>query len=173
VPELPDVDVYAERLTALYGGQALGQLRIKSAFLLRSAAVPATALAGKRLLGVTRLGKRLVWAFDGSLFAVLHLMIAGRLHRKPVGAPLASKQSLAAWDFPGASILLTEAGSKRRASLYLVDDERDLEQFDRGGLEPLSCTASDLPTDTPADKKIKNGRGPRLALGDVEHGPTG
>jgi len=141
VPELPDVEVYAQRLNALYAGRPLQQLRIKSVFLLRSAEVSPGALAGKRLRNVTRLGKRLVWAFDGSLYAVLHLMIAGRLHRKPPGAVLGSKQALAAWDFEDSSIVLTEAGSKRRASLYLVDDERLLEQFDRGGLEPLACSS--------------------------------
>lgn len=144
MPELPDVQVYVERLSALYGGQRLAALRIKSPFLLRSVEVSPQQLTGQRLLGVERMGKRLVFDFGSQLYVVLHLMIAGRLHRKPLGVALNSKSNLCAWDFEDSSLLLTEAGTQRRASLHIVRGAQALLQFDRGGIEPLLATAAEF-----------------------------
>jgi len=135
MPELPDITVYLERLNALFAGQRLNALRIASPFLVRTVAPPASDAVGRRLLGVERLGKRLVWRFEGDLVLVLHLMIAGRLRRHPPGAKLPAKVGLAAFDFDAATIALTEAGTKRRASLHVVGPGGDLDAHDPGGLE--------------------------------------
>ncbi len=140
MPEHPDVEIYVERLRDLFVGQALSSLRIKNPFLLRSVGVEPAQLVGKRLKSMARLGKRLIFGFEGELYAVLHLMIAGRLHLQASGAKLGSKTALAAWDFAKHSVVLTEAGSKRRASLHLVSGRQALTEFDRGGLEPLRIT---------------------------------
>lgn len=140
MPELPDVQVYVERLTAIYGGKRLVGLRIKSPFLLRSVGVAPQQLVGRRLASVERLGKRLVFDFEAELYAVLHLMIAGRLRRKPLGFALGGKMNLCAWDFADSSVVLTEAGTQRRASLHVVQGSAALQQFDRGGIEPLQSS---------------------------------
>lgn len=144
MPELPDVELYVERIAAFFVGQRLESLRIKSPFLLRSFEVAPAELSGRELIGVRRLGKRLVFVFESDLFAVLHLMIAGRLLMKPRGVALKSKIALAAWDFRDASLLLTEAGTRRKASLYLVKGEGGLVEFDRGGLSPLTSTVEEF-----------------------------
>jgi formamidopyrimidine-DNA glycosylase len=140
MPELPDVTVYVERLASLVGSAVLEQVRLKSPFLLRSVAPPLSAVNGKVVRGVRRLGKRIVFELEGDLFLVLHLMIAGRLHWKKAGAALGGRISLAAFDFAAGSLVLTEASSRKRASLYVVQGEAELELHDRGGLEPLDCT---------------------------------
>ena len=121
-------------------GQPLAGLRITSPFVLRSAAPPASELVGRVVTGVRRLGKRIVFALDGAYFAVLHLMIAGRLHWKPAGAPIPRRAGLAAFDFPNGTLLLTEAGTKHRASLHVVRGERALAAHDPGGLDVLAAT---------------------------------
>ena len=145
VPELPDIEVYVEAISARALGAPLERVRLGSPFLLRSADPPIGAAEGRRLTGVRRLGKRIVLALeprpaeDGALFLVLHLMIAGRLHWKERGAKLPGRVRLAAFDFPAGSLLLTEAGTKRRAALHLVRGEAALAALDRGGIEPLGA----------------------------------
>jgi formamidopyrimidine-DNA glycosylase len=144
VPELPDVDVYVRRIGELFGGQVLRDLRLASPFVLRSVSPPAATLRGKRLTDVSRLGKRVVLGFEGGLFAVVHLMISGRFHLKPLGKPIPKKVGLLAFDFEDTSILLTEQSTQKRASLHLVEGKAGLAEFERGGLEPLECTAQQL-----------------------------
>ncbi|MBI5365276.1 MAG: formamidopyrimidine-DNA glycosylase [Planctomycetes bacterium] len=140
MPELPDVVVYVEALEARLKGRTLAGARLASPFLLRSVDPPLAAFAGKRVLGVERLGKRLVFAFEEDLFLVLHLMIAGRLHWRERGRKLASKIELAAFDFEHGALVLTEAGTKKRASLHAVRGRAALARHDRGGLEVLEAS---------------------------------
>ena len=135
MPELPDVTVYRERLEARLCGEVLQQVRVASPFLLRSVAPPLAVVHGWKVVAVHRLGKRLALELDSELFLVLHLMIAGRLRWHPPGKALAGKQALAAFDFAHGTLVLTEAGSKKRASLHVVAGRPALAQFDRGGLE--------------------------------------
>jgi len=139
VPELPDIEVYAEALAARVLRQPLQRVRIATPFLLRSADPPLGEVEGRLVLAVQRLGKRIVLALDGDLFLVLHLMIAGRLHWKEPGARPPGRVGLAAFDFPTGTLVLTEAGTKRRAALHLVRGEAGLRVLDRGGLEPLQA----------------------------------
>src|SRR5262245_40513323 len=131
MPELPDVVVYLEALAPRVVGQPLERVRLASPFLLRSVAPPLSSAEGKRVVGLRRLGKRIVLALEGELFLVIHLMIAGRLRWKPrkageAPAPVPKKVGLAAFDFPAGTLLLTEASPKKRASLYLVAGEAGL-----------------------------------------------
>jgi len=144
MPELPDVTVYVERLAALAGGAVLEKVRLKSSFLLRSVQPSLSAVHGRRVRGARRLGKRIVLELESELFLVLHLMIAGRLHWKPPGAALGGRIALAAFDFSTGSLLLTEASSRKRASLYVVQGEAELALHDRGGVEPLGCTYAEF-----------------------------
>ena len=139
MPELPDITVYIEALESRVVGQALERVRIPKPFLLRSVDPPISAAHGKRVTGVRRMGKRIVLALEDDLFLVIHLMIAGRLRWVPAGAKVPGKIGLAAFDFPNGTLILTEAGSKRRASLWLVRGEESLDQFARGGLEVLDA----------------------------------
>ncbi len=140
MPELPDVSVYVEAIERHVRGRTLEAVRIGGPSLLRSVEPPLTAVAGHCVSGARRLGKRVVIALEPDLFLVFHLMIAGRLHWKRAGAKLVSKNSLAALDFEHGSLLLTEAGTKRRASLHLVRGEAELATHDPGGLEVLDAT---------------------------------
>ncbi len=140
MPELPDVAVYIERLSALFGGQVLENTRLKSPFLVRSFEPPLEAARGQRVTGLQRIGKRIVFELSGDLFLVFHLMIAGRFHLKPKGDKLAGKQSLLGLDFAEHTLVLTEAGSKRRASLFVVQGAASLVEFSRGGLEVLGSS---------------------------------
>jgi formamidopyrimidine-DNA glycosylase len=142
MPELPDVTVYRERLAALLGGAVLQELRLKSAFVLRSVEPPPAALHGRTLVGVERLGKRLVFGFADELFVVLHLMIAGRLQWHPGGRQLASRIDVAAFDFDRGTLVLTEGATKKRASLHVVRGRTALAAFDRGGLEVHGASAA-------------------------------
>jgi formamidopyrimidine-DNA glycosylase len=139
MPELPDIEVYIECLKPRVLGEPLEKIRIAHPFLLRTARPPIALVEGKRVAGMSRAGKRLVFALDGDLFLVLHLMIAGRLHWKEPGAKIPGKFGLAAFDFAAGTLLLTEAGSKRRASLHLVSGRGSLAEFDRGGIEVLEA----------------------------------
>ena len=140
MPELPDVVVYIEALERRILGQPLERVRIVSPFVLRSVEPPIGEAEGRRVIGLRRLGKRIVCELEGGLFLVIHLMIAGRLRWRPAGAKPPGRIGLAAFDFPGGTLLLTEAGTKRRASLHLVQGEVGLAGFDRGGLEPLDVS---------------------------------
>jgi len=139
MPELPDITAYIEALESRIVGQTLERVRIPKPFLLRSVDPPISAASGKRVIGIRRMGKRIVLELEDDLFLVIHLMIAGRLRWVPAGAKVPGKFGLAAFDFPNGTLILTEAGSKRRASLWLVRGENSLEQFDRGGLEVLDA----------------------------------
>lgn len=139
MPELPDITAYIEALESRIVGQPLERVRIPKPFLLRSVDPPISAANGKRVIGIRRMGKRIVLELEDDLFLVIHLMIAGRLRWVPAGAKVPGKLGLAAFDFPNGTLILTEAGSKRRASLWLVRGEKSLEQFDRGGLEVLDA----------------------------------
>ena len=141
MPELPDVTVYRERLTALFAGRVLEGVRLRSSFLVRTVEPPIEELAGKTLRGVERLGKRLVFVFDADLFLVLHLMIAGRLRFWPRERKLGGRIDLAAFDFDNGTLVLTEASPKKRASLHVVRGRGALRDFDRGGLEVEGATA--------------------------------
>jgi len=140
MPELPDVVVYVEALERRILGQPLERVRLASPFVLRSVDPPVREAEERRVVAVRRLGKRIVLALEGGLFVVIHLMIAGRLRWRPPGAKTPGRIGLAAFDFPGGTLLLTEAGSKRRASLHLVRGGAALAGFDRGGLEPLETS---------------------------------
>jgi len=138
MPELPDITAYISALETRILGQTLERVRIASAFLLRTAQPPVSASEGKAVLEIRRIGKRIAIGVEGDLWLVLHLMIAGRLHWRPREAKLAGRNSLAAFDFSNGSLVLTEAGSKRRASLHVVDGENALEWMNPGGIEIFS-----------------------------------
>ena len=140
MPELPDVVVYIERLQALAGGHPLERVRVASPFLLRSVDPPISAVAGKTLTSVERLGKRIVMGLEDDLFLVLHLMVAGRVRWKAAGAKIPGRVGLAAFDFDHGSLVLTEASKKKRASLYVVRGRDGLADHDRGGIDVESTT---------------------------------
>ena len=140
MPELPDITLYLHALAPRVVGTPLERLRIASPFLLRTADPPAADLAGRTVREVRRLGKRIVLRLEDDYFLVLHLMIAGRLHWKPAGAAIPRRAGLAALDFPTGTLLLTEAGTKHRASLHVLRGERALAQHDPGGLDVLGAT---------------------------------
>jgi formamidopyrimidine-DNA glycosylase len=144
MPELPDITVYLERLRPRIEGQVLQKVDLASPFLLRSVEPPLAEFVGQPIRQLRRLGKRIVWCFDGERFLVLHLMIAGRLHWKPPGARLPGKVGLAAFRFPNGTLTLTEAGSKKRASLHLVRGSRALAQHDPGGLDVLAASLAEF-----------------------------
>jgi formamidopyrimidine-DNA glycosylase len=138
MPELPDITAYLSALEPRIVGQRLEHVRIASAFLLRTAQPPVASVEGRVVRELRRIGKRIAIGLEGDLWLVLHLMIAGRLHWRPAGAKLAGRQSLAAFDFPQGSLVLTEAGSKRRASLHVFEGEAGLRSIDPGGIDVLS-----------------------------------
>jgi len=140
MPELPDIVLYLDALAPRVIGQPLERLRIASPFLLRTADPPVADLSGRVVRDVSRLGKRIVLAFEDDYFVVLHLMIAGRLHWKPAGAPIPRRMGLAAFDFPNGTLLLTEAGTKHRASLHVLRGAAALAAHDPGGLDVLAAT---------------------------------
>jgi len=135
MPELPDVVVYIEALERRVVGRALERVRLLSPFILRTAVPPISSVEGRRIVGLRRVGKRIVFALEGELFLVVHLMVAGRLRWLSRGAAAPGRITLAVLDFEDGSLALTEAGTKRRASLHLVQGEAALRAFDAGGLE--------------------------------------
>lgn len=139
MPELPDITVYIEALRARVAGEVLERVQVVSPFLLRTYDPPLEYLEGRRVCGFERLGKRIVWRFDDELFLVLHLMIAGRLHWKPVAAKVPAKVGLAAFRFAQGTLVLTEAGTKKRASLHVLRGRKALAAHDPGGVEILEC----------------------------------
>jgi formamidopyrimidine-DNA glycosylase len=138
MPELPDIAAYITALEPRIVGQPLEHVRLHSAFLLRTAQPPLSDVEGREVRELRRIGKRIAIGVENDLWLVLHLMIAGRLHWRTPGAKLAGRQTLAAFDFPNGSLVLTEAGSKRRASLHIVRDEESLRSFDAGGIDVFS-----------------------------------
>jgi formamidopyrimidine-DNA glycosylase len=142
MPELPDITVYVESLDAKVRGTRLTRLRVQNPFLLRTAVPPISDAEGRRVQGIERLGKRVVIALKGELFLVIHLMIAGRLRWLSVGAKAPAKAALAVFEFEAGTLVLTEAGTKRRASLHLVAGREALLALDPGGIDVLE---SELP----------------------------
>jgi formamidopyrimidine-DNA glycosylase len=143
VPELPDIALYLSQLSSRILHQPLLRLNVRSPFVLRSVDPPPSALEGKRVVGLTRMGKRIVFSLEGDLFVVIHLMIAGRFRWYPPGKKAGGKLVLAVFEFPDGLLFLTEAGTRRRASIHLVAGKDALQQFERGGLEVLEA---DLPS---------------------------
>jgi formamidopyrimidine-DNA glycosylase len=142
MPELPDIAAYITALEPRILGQPLERVRLASVFLLRTVDPPLASVEGRAVVALRRVGKRIAIGVEGDLWLVLHLMIAGRLHWKPPQAKLAGRNALAAFDFPSGSLTLTEAGSKRRASLHVVRGEEGLYSIDPGGVEIFETNLS-------------------------------
>ncbi|HEX8172194.1 MAG TPA: DNA-formamidopyrimidine glycosylase family protein [Thermoanaerobaculia bacterium] len=140
MPELPDITIYLEALERRIAGAALRKLRLTNPFVLRTVEPGPADLAGKKVLALRRAGKRIVFALEEELFIVIHLMVAGRLKWLAPGAKVPGKIGLAAFDFDAGTLVLTEAGSKRRASIHIVRGEAAMRALDPGGLEPLEMT---------------------------------
>jgi formamidopyrimidine-DNA glycosylase len=139
MPELPDVAAYIGALQSRIAGQRLERVRIASPSLLRTAEPPLALAESRAVREIRRVGKRIAFGLDGGLWLVMHLMIAGRLHWRLAGATIAGRQTLAAFDFPNGTLVLTEAGRKRRASLHVVRDEAALRAMDPGGIDVFAC----------------------------------
>jgi formamidopyrimidine-DNA glycosylase len=142
VPELPDITVYVESLAAKLRGDRLERLRVLNPFVLRTAVPPVSEIEGRGVVGVERLGKRVVIELDGEHFVVIHLMVAGRLKWLPAGAKPPAKGALATLAFGGGTLVFTEAGTKRRASIHLVAGRAALAAMDPGGIDPMACDAA-------------------------------
>ena len=140
MPEYPDVTVYLEALAPRILGQTLEAIRVRGPALVRTADPPLREATGKRVTALRRQGKRLVLVLEDDLFLVLHLMIAGRLHWRPRGAPVPGRVGLAAFDFPDGTLMLTEASPKKRAQLWLLRSEEAVRALDRGGIDPMEST---------------------------------
>jgi formamidopyrimidine-DNA glycosylase len=140
VPEFPDIELYLHALWPRLVGQRLEAVRLASPFLVRSIDPPLESVIGIQVVGLRRMGKRIVWEMEDDLFLVFHLMIAGRFQWKDRGAKVTGKIGLAAFDFPAGTLLLTEAGSKRQASLHVVRGEAAVDAHDPGGLEVIGST---------------------------------
>jgi formamidopyrimidine-DNA glycosylase len=139
MPELPDISAYISALEPRIVGQQLQRVRIASPFVLRTAQPPVTDVEGRMVRELRRIGKRIAIGLDSDLWIVFHLMIAGRLHWRPQGAKLSGRQNVAAFDFLSGSLVLTEAGSKRRASLHVLRGEEHLRAIDPGGIDIFAC----------------------------------
>ena len=139
MPELPDIAAYISALEPRIIAQPIKRVRLTSAFLLRTAQPPIASVEGRVVRKLRRIGKRIAIGVKGDLWLVLHLMIAGRLHWRQSEAKLSGRQNLAAFDFPNGSLVLTEAGTKRRASLHLLAGEEALRSVDPGGIEIFAC----------------------------------
>jgi len=146
MPELPDITIYLEALQPRIVGQPLERARIVSPSLLRTVDPPLSAAEGRRVVGLRRLGKRIVWEMESNIFLIFHLMIAGRFKWRPEGTKAPAKVGLASFDFPTGTLLLTEASSKKRASLYVVEGETNLAAHDPGGLDVLGADAEAFKT---------------------------
>ena len=146
MPEYPDLELYLSALTPRVVGQPLERVRLGSPFVLRSVEPPLSGTFGRKIVGLRRLGKRLIFELEGELFIVIHLMIAGRLQWKAAGAKLPGRAGLAAFDFPNGTLLLTEVSTKKRASIHVASGEAALRSFDRGGLDPMKAHVDDFAT---------------------------
>ena len=142
MPELPDIAAYISALESRIVAQPIERVRLASPFLLRTVQPPVTNVEGRTVRELRRIGKRIAIGVEGDLWLVLHLMIAGRLHWRPPGVKLSGRQNLAALDFPNGSLVLTEAGTKRRASLHVLTGEEGLRTVDPGGIEVFSSDLS-------------------------------
>lgn len=144
MPELPDIEAYVSALTAKTAGEQLVEVRLASPFLLRSVEPSLDSVAGKLVTGYRRIGKRIVWELEDDLFLVLHLMIAGRLRWKKPRPKLGGKNALASFEFESGAAILTEASTRKRASLFVVRGESGLEAHDPGGIDPLETTLEEF-----------------------------
>jgi len=144
MPEYPDITIYIERLEALVNGQPLEQIRFASPFFLRTAQPPIRSIHGATVRGIERMGKRVVFGFNKKRFLVIHLMVAGRLHWRKKNCKLPGKVGLAAFDFPNGSLLITEAGTKKRASLHMMGNRIELARLDPGGLEVFEASVDEF-----------------------------
>jgi len=144
MPELPDIDIYIEKLDERINGRTLENIRIGSPFLVRSFDPPLNDATGRKVTALRRIGKRLAINLEPDYWLVLHLMVAGRLQWHDDNVSISGKTKLAAFDFTSGSLLLTEAGSRKKASLYLVRGEAALSEHDPGGVEPLECTVDEF-----------------------------
>jgi formamidopyrimidine-DNA glycosylase len=144
MPEYPDITIYIERLEALVIGQPLEKIRFASPFFLRTAQPPIKTIHGAMVRGVERMGKRIVFVIDSERFLVIHLMIAGRIHWRKKACNLPGKAGLAVFDFPNGSLLITEAGTKKRASLHFINGRAELAGLDPGGLEIFEASLEDF-----------------------------
>ena len=144
MPELPDVELYREALDARVLGRKLRNVTLKSPFVLRTAVPPLDALFGRTVVSIDRIGKRIAFGFDGDFFLVVHLMIAGRLTWKPEGGKAPAKITLAVLDFESGELALTEAGTRKRASLHVVQGRDALAAFDPGGLDVMTATRDEF-----------------------------
>lgn len=144
MPELPDVTIYIEALRERVVGHELKRVLIKGPFLLRSVSPPISSVFGHTVRGIRRIGKQIAIEFDNGICLVLHLMIAGRLHWKDTPVKLGGKNALATFQFDNGTLLLTEAGTQRRAALRVVEGEAGLEALNAGGVEPLDCTTEEF-----------------------------
>lgn len=159
MPELPDIDVYVEKLDERIAGQVLETIRVSKPFLVRSVDPPLSEANGRAVCALRRLGKRIVIGLEPDYWIVLHLMVAGRLHWHNDKVSIRGKHQLAAFDFVSGTLLLTEAGSKKRASLYLVRGDEALAEHDPGGIEPLACSSAAF-----SDALLKENRTLKRAL---------
>jgi formamidopyrimidine-DNA glycosylase len=139
MPELPDISAYIKALEDRIVGQRLEHIRLASPFLLRTVQPALATAEGRSVKALRRIGKRIAIGLEGDLWLVLHLMIAGRLHWRAANAKLGGRQSLAAFDFPNGSLVLTEAGSKRRAALHVIEGEKKLQSLDAGGIDVFTA----------------------------------
>jgi formamidopyrimidine-DNA glycosylase len=167
MPELPDIAAYISALEPRIVGQPIERIRLASAFLLRTVQPPVTNVEGRTVRELRRIGKRIAIGVDGGLWLVLHLMIAGRLHWRLPGAKLVGRQNLAAFDFPSGSLVLTEAGTKRRASLHVLAGEEGLRSIDPGGIEILQSDLASFRTALTAENRTLKSAltDPRLVSG--------
>jgi formamidopyrimidine-DNA glycosylase len=153
MPELPDIAAYISALEPRIVDQPIERVRLASPFLLRTAQPPITTVEGRVVRELRRIGKRIAIGVEGDLWLVLHLMIAGRLHWRPRGAKLAGRQSLGAFDFPGGSLVLTEAGTQHRASLHVLADEDGLHSVDPGGIDIFTSDLNSFRTALTAENR--------------------
>ncbi|NYF51179.1 Fpg/Nei family DNA glycosylase [Tunturiibacter gelidoferens] len=153
MPELPDITAYLTALEPRILGEPLTRLRIASPFLLRTVRPTIEEIEGQTVRAVHRIGKRIAFEFDNGIWLVLHLMIAGRLHWRPLGAKLGGRNNLAAFDFPNGSLVLTEAGSKRRASLHLFTNEAAAQVIDPGGIDIFTASLEAFRTALTAENR--------------------
>lgn len=144
MPELPDITVYQSAMERFIVGHTVKLVTVRSPFLVRTFEPDLMSIAGRKVLGIRRLGKRIIWKISNGQFVVFHLMIAGRFHWKKAGVRPTRKVDLAAFDFEHGTLMLTEAGTKKRAALYMAADENGLTEHDRGGLNVLNCSAKEF-----------------------------
>jgi len=161
MPELPDIVVYIEALEKRILGETLEDIRIVSPFLLRTAIPPINSATNRKVIQIQRLGKRICIGLDNDLWLVLHLMIAGRLHWRERGAEVSPRQNFAAFDFPTGSLLWSEAGTQKRASLHLIQGDEGLRALDPGGLEVMNCSEKEF-----ADELVAENHTLKRALTD-------